>query len=105
MKKPKSLKECRSADEVQAYIIANDGLSDEDVEGFEFVEVGPDDDPANIVPVLFDPPTLARLRKIAKKKNKPLSSLIRDWAAERSKRESAQDKPSPVRQEKKRARG
>lgn len=39
--KPKSLKECRTDEEIQAYIIARDGLAEEDYEGLEFKQAGP----------------------------------------------------------------
>lgn len=79
-RKPKSLKECRTADEAEKYIINNDGLSDEDLEILEFVEVGPDDDVAEIIPVPLDSETAKRIRRIAKKAGKTPSMLIRDWA-------------------------
>jgi hypothetical protein len=80
MKKPKTLKECKSGDEIEKYIIDHDGLSDEDVEGFEFVELGPDDDVAEIIPVPLDSETAKRIRRIAKKAGKTPNMLIRDWA-------------------------
>lgn len=105
MKKPKSLEECRTADEAQAYIIANDGLSDEDFAHLEFVEVGPSEDVAEIIPVPLDSDTAAKIRKIAKRAGKTPNMLIRDWAADICRREFAPKKRTPPKDFKKRATG
>ena len=106
MKKPKSLKECETADQAQKYILARDGLSDEDLAGLEFVEVGPEDDLGEIIPVPLDSQTVARVRKIAKKAGTTPSNIIRMWAAELSSREAARSRrPQPGHEPKKRATG
>ena len=87
MKAPRSLKACKNDDEIEKYILSNDGLSDSDLEGLEPVEVGPSDKVGQIIPLLLDPVTLVNLQKIARKKRKLFTTLIREWVVERSRRE------------------
>ena len=92
MKRPRSLKECKTDDEVQDYIIANDGLSDEDWAKLEPVELGAEDDLGDVIPVRLDLPTCAAIRKLARKRGKLTSALLREWIVEGIKREQGPKK-------------
>jgi len=106
MKKPKSLKECKTTEEAQKYILENDGLSDEDFQELDFVEVGPDDDLAEIIPVPLDSDTAKRVHQIAKKTGRTPNMLIGEWAAQVSRRELTREKEEPPqKQPKKKATG
>ncbi|MBI4860926.1 MAG: hypothetical protein HY815_11810 [Candidatus Riflebacteria bacterium] len=52
----------------------------------------PTDKLGQVIPVILDPVTLVTLQKIARKKRKLFTTLIRDWVVERSRRELLKEK-------------
>jgi hypothetical protein len=62
------------------------------LEGLEPVEVKPTDKLGQVIPVILDPVTLVTLQKIARKKRKLFTTLIREWVVERSRRELLKEK-------------
>lgn len=106
MKKPRSLKECKNDDDVEKYVIDNDGLADDDLDGVEPVYLGSGDVPDTVVPVAFDPEELAMIQKLARREGKDSRELIRELAIAGSRSRLAQKKAIPRPHEsKKRARG
>lgn len=87
---PRTLKDCKSQDEVRAHI-SEGKLTEEDWKQMREVDVEIAPRKGSIVSIRFDEETTPRLRQLATKKGIGYTTLVRMWILERLESESRPD--------------